>query len=125
MKKNDVYLIIIILLVTAVAVVAMQFRQHKDTNTSPTAVVTVDGEVYGTYPLNEDRTERIELEDGSYNILSIHDGYAEIIEASCPDQICVNHMHIHYKGETIVCLPNRVVVEIINGEESDIDGATH
>ena len=57
--------------------------------------------------------------------LEIKDGEAQISEASCPDQICVNHMHIHYSKEMIVCLPNGLIAEIVNGEERDIDGSTH
>jgi len=45
-------------------------------------------------------------------ILVIKDGKADMISAECPDHICVHHAPISHKGETIVCLPNRVVVEI-------------
>lgn len=95
------------------------------TANSPKVVVTVDGEEYGTYPLDEELTETITLSDGTYNVLEIKDGYASISEASCRDQICVNHFHIHYSGETIVCLPNKLVVEIVGGEDDDVDAATH
>ncbi len=96
----------------------------NNTKDSANVVVTIDGEVYGTYPLSEDRTERIELPDGSYNILIISDGYADVSEASCPDQICVKHNHIRYSKESIVCLPNKVVVTVEGGKENEIDGST-
>ena len=41
-------------------------------------------------------------------------------EADCPDKICVNTGKISKIGETIVCLPHRVVVEI-QGEVSQSD----
>jgi hypothetical protein len=125
MKKNDFILIIVVLAITAVVVVGMKIWQQNNTGSQATVVVTIDGEEYGTFPLNKDVEETIEFPDGSYNKLVISEGYASVSEASCRDQICVNHMHIHYSGETIVCLPNKLVIEIINGEESDIDGATH
>ena len=34
-------------------------------------------------------------------------------EASCPDQICVNHRAINSVGETIVCLPNEIVLKVV------------
>lgn len=90
-----------------------------------TAVVTVDGEVYGRYPLDENITEKIEFPDGSYNILEIRDGEVTMTEASCPDKICVNHRPISKRNQSIVCLPNKVVIEIENGAESDIDSVSN
>lgn len=45
-------------------------------------------------------------------ILVIKDGKAYMLEADCPNQICVHHSAISHKGETIVCLPNRIIIEI-------------
>lgn len=90
-------------------------------------VVTVDGKEYGRYPLQSKNAEKIKIElgGGAYNVLVIQDGKADIVEASCPDKICVNHAAIHLSGESIVCLPNKVVVTIENAEESGIDATTH
>jgi hypothetical protein len=41
--------------------------------------------------------------------------------ASCPDQICVKHKAIYKNGETIICLPNEVFVEVESSEEKDVD----
>ena len=46
-------------------------------------------------------------------ILIISDGKADMESADCPNQICVHHSAISHTGETIVCLPNRVVIEVI------------
>ena len=124
MKKNDVILIAVLLVVALLTAGGMRIWQMNNTKDTANVVVTIDGEVYGTYPLSEDRTERIELPDGSYNILIISDGYADVTEASCPDQICVKHNHIRYSKESIVCLPNKVVVTVEGGEENEIDGST-
>ena len=124
MKKNDVILIAALLVVALLTAGGMRIWQMNNTKDTANVVVTIDGEVYGTYPLSEDRTERIELPDGSYNILVISDGYADVTEASCPDQICVKHNHIRYSKESIVCLPNKVVVTVEGGKENEIDGAT-
>ena len=119
--KNDWILIAVLLVAAVVAYFGIRFYQKANTKEA-VAVVTVE---YGRYPLNEDRTERITLENGSYNVLAIKDGYADMTEASCPDQICVNHNKISRKNETIVCLPDKVVVTIENGEKEDIDLLTH
>ena len=124
MKKNDVILIAVLLVAALLTAGGMRIWQMNNTKDTANVVVTIDGEVYGTYPLSEDRIERIELPDGSYNILVISDGYADVTEASCPDQICVKHNHIRYSKESIVCLPNKVVVTVEGGEENEIDGST-
>ncbi len=87
-------------------------------------VVTVSGERYAVLPLDEDREITIPGENGLDNLLVIRDGYADIAEADCPDKICVHQRKIHYKGETIVCLPNRVVISIEGGEEGEVDAVS-
>ena len=119
-KKNDIVLIAALLLIAVLAYVGMSIYQGQITKDA-VAYVTIDGVEYGSYPLEIDVTERIELPDGSYNLLVIKDGKADVTEASCPDGICVNHRAIDKQGQSIVCLPNKVVVEIQNSEESEID----
>ncbi|MCR4891682.1 MAG: NusG domain II-containing protein [Lachnospiraceae bacterium] len=82
-------------------------------------VVTVDGEVYGTYSLDEDREILIPGARGMNNRLRIQGGRADIIDADCPDKLCVHQKAISRTGETLVCLPNRVVVEVKGEAESE------
>ena len=124
MKKNDIILIAVLLVLASITAGALRIWQMNNTKNGASVVVTIDGQLYGTYPLSEERTERIELPDGSYNILTISEGYADITEASCPDQICVKHNHIRYTKESIVCLPNKVVVTVEDGDENEIDSTT-
>lgn len=77
--------------------------------------ITVDQVDYGTYPLGEDRTIQI----GDTNVCRITDGKVTMIKGECPDQICVHSEPIHKNGQTIICMPNRVVLMI----ESERDGA--
>ena len=73
--------------------------------------VRVDNKEFGSYSLNKDQTIRIG-EDDWENIFEIKNGKASMIKADCPDKICVNHAAISKKGETIVCLPHKVVIEV-------------
>lgn len=81
-------------------------------------VVTVDGEVYGTYSLAKDQT--IEIQDG--NRLRIQNGQAKMEWADCPDQLCVHQKAISRTGESIICLPNQVVVSVQGSKEGKLDG---
>lgn len=123
-RKNDVILIGILLLAALLSYLGIRYYQGISTKDA-VAVVTVGEEEYGRFPLSQDITEKIEQPDGSYNILQIKNGKADIIEASCPDGICEKHNAVNKQNESIVCLPNKVVVEIENGEESDVDSSTN
>lgn len=72
------------------------------------------------YSLSENITDTIETENG-INEIEIKDGEVSMVYADCRDQICVNHVPINKEHESIICLPHKVVVEIENGEENDID----
>ena len=84
-----------------------------------TAVVRVSGRVYGSYALDTDQTLEITGKDGGTNLLVIEDGGARILEASCPDHLCVRQGTVSRQGGSIVCLPNEVVVEI-TGQEKEL-----
>ena len=124
MKKNDVILIAGLLLAALAAFGGISWYLAADTQKAE-AVVEVDGQEKGRYPLDQDTSVEIQLEDGSYNLLEIKDGRTDITEASCPDKICVDHRPVSRRGESLVCLPNKVVVEIENGQEAEVDGMTH
>ena len=123
-KKNDIILIGAILVLALLVYVGMSFFQGMNTHDAE-AVVLIDGEEYGRFPLDTDVVERIELPDGSYNVLEIKEGKADVTEASCPDGICVNHRAVSKQKQSITCLPNKLVVEIRNGETSDVDAITN
>ena len=84
-------------------------------------LVTVDGAIYGTYPLDVDKEIPIQKDGKTTNLLVIKDGKADVTEADCPDKLCVHQKAISKTNETIVCLPNKVVVQVIGTGESELD----
>lgn len=84
-------------------------------------VITVDGQLYGTYDLSEDREISIELDGRTANVVVIEDGAAHMENADCPDKLCVHQGKISRDGQTIVCLPHRLVVEVTGGEKEAYD----
>ncbi len=87
------------------------------------AVITVDGKVYGRYDLAKDR--QVEITDASgqvTNRLRIQNETVWMEWADCPDQICVEHAAVSRGGQTIICLPNRVAVEIKRQGADALDG---
>ena len=84
-------------------------------------MITVDGKEYGTYSLLEEQTITIG-EGETINIIEIKGGKAYMKEASCPDQLCVDQNEISFDKESIICLPNKVVITVISDVQSDVDG---
>lgn len=119
-KREIVLLIMIFLLILAVWLGYRFMRAGADTGGK--VRITVDGEEYGVYNLYEDQEIPIEIDGEVTNTLIIVNGEADMIEADCPDQICVNMDPISAEGETIICLPNKIVAEVIESEEeSEVD----
>ncbi len=118
MKKNDIRLIFGIIIM-AVFFLLIRFVTLKE---GAVAVVYVDGQKIGEYSLDQDREVVVEGYDGGYNTLVIEGGKAYLSDADCPDKLCVGMGEIEYDGETIVCLPHKVVIEIESEKENSISG---
>ncbi|MCI5918367.1 MAG: NusG domain II-containing protein, partial [Roseburia sp.] len=83
--------------------------------------ILIDGASYGIYSLQEEQTIPIKISNKTTNVLEIKDGKADMVEADCPDKLCVHQKAISKDKETIVCLPNKVVVQVISDTESEFD----
>lgn len=121
LKKSDIIMLVIILVV---GIGCYVFLQNKKTDGGKVQVL-VNGEEYAVLDLNEDTTLTIEQENGSTNTVIVEDGYARMVEASCPDQVCVHQSHIHYKNEMIICLPNYLILQVIEGEDASVDSVVN
>lgn len=87
-----------------------------------TVVVRVDGEQVAEFSQDENTTYCIEGVNGGRNDLVIQDGEVWLEDASCPDKLCVHQGSIHYVGQSIICLPNKVTVTIEGqGDENSVD----
>lgn len=91
--------------------------------------ITINGTATKTLPLSENTSYRIITESqgkSHENVLEIKDGHASITRADCPDKLCVYQKKISKKGETLVCLPHKVLVSVISSDKnSDIDSIAH
>lgn len=111
-KKSDLLLIIGISVVSvAILVVFILLPRGGDR-----IDITVDGEHFAVFSLSEDR----EININGHNVLVIEDGSAYMKSADCPDRLCLDQASIDGRGGSIICLPNRVVVEVSDGS-IDID----
>lgn len=122
MTKGDKILIVTIVIIS---VISLGFIKRTGSLYDQKYIsVQVNGNEYKRIIFDKSiigKTIPIETEFG-YNLLEIGDGEVKVIEASCPDKLDILQGTITKPGELIVCLPNRMIVEIIgSSEKSEID----
>ena len=116
MKKNDLILLITILVLSIVLFVGYRLFFYQSGNS---VSIYIDGEFYQKLPLNNDASLNIPGADGGINHLEIKNGAASITDANCPDKLCVHQKKIQNNGESLVCLPHKVIVEVSSHNELD------
>lgn len=103
--------------ILAVALVLFLVMKVTGSEAGNRIQVTVDGAVYGTYSLTENQV--IEVKEGDfYNRIRIEDGKAYMEEANCPDGYCERQGRISGGAQTIVCLPHKLVVEVVETDST-------
>ena len=120
MKKNDVVLGGGILVIALVLFLVMHLTRNEAGNQIQ---ITVDGEVYGTYSLEKDQVIEVK-ENDFYNRIRIQDGAAYMEEANCPDGYCEEQGKISGRTQTIVCLPHKLVVEVLDADGLENDSTS-
>lgn len=101
---KETLIVVSLLLVGVVSFTLVRFFATDGT----AVVVSINGETVGEYSLYFDAEYQI----GERNVLTISGGKAYMSYADCPDHTCKNMGKISAIGEKIICLPNRVMVEI-------------
>lgn len=118
MKKNDILLFVGIFIVSAALFAGYRLFSHQ---TGDFVTITVDGKVLKTLPLNEDTALDISGANGGSNHLEIKNGTASITDADCPDKLCVHQKEIKNQGESLICLPHKVIVQVSSSEKRELD----
>ncbi len=99
---------------------------NTQTSQNITAHIYQHGELIRSINLSdvtESYTFDIEGPDGAYNTIEVRPGEIAVIDASCPDKVCVNMGFIRNSALPITCLPNELVIRIEDGSSDDgIDG---
>lgn len=103
-KKADIILLIFIIVFGLSLLFAMLFIP-KTQGTS--LVVSINNEEYLRVPLKEDKVITL-----PQNTVVIKDGKVYVESSLCPDKVCINKGKISKKGETIICLPAKTVLEV-------------
>lgn len=115
LKKGD---FIIFALVAALAAALLFLPKNEGAGAA--AQIILKGAVVDELSLESDRALEYDI-DGVRFIADIKGGKIAISEISCPDHLCVKTGYIGSAGQSIICLPNRLVIKIISGSEWEVD----
>lgn len=120
-NKFDIGLIAIIIIINVFFILYGGNNAVKANN--KIAYIYSENKLVGEYVLTDDVNDEFKIEsETGFNILHIEDGQIWIHDASCPDRVCISQGKISYDGEIIVCLPNKMLIKIVdNNEDSEID----
>ena len=115
--------VILFLLLAAVGVSTAWLLLRDGDTDAPTARILRDGVLLEEIDLDQvDEPRSLVLEDESgSNTVTVEKGRICILEADCPDQICVNQGWISDSTVPIVCLPHKLMIEIVSGG-GELDG---
>lgn len=134
-KKNadnymPILLFVLILLLLAGSLFSLFFSENKHPDQRFCAEIFSEGKLVASIPLWQVRspyTLEVSCSGGGRNTILISSSQVSVLQASCPDKICVHRGAISGTMLPIVCLPNRLVVQLrAETDETDLpDGFTY
>lgn len=113
--RNTAIRDIVLILAIALVGLCLLFFNGRKTTPGSSVVVEVDGKTVASYPLD---TDGVFVMNGGTNTLEIKDGKARISDADCPNMQCVRQGWISRGGQSIVCLPNKLIVTVTSSDRS-------
>lgn len=122
-KKWDVVIVVILILLSFLPQLifgVIMGRQYDETY----AEITINGSLYKKIPLSaHGGTDEFTINTKyGTNTVRVIDQTIQVIDADCKDHICVQEGTISKSGETIVCLPHKLLIEVksYSGKNQDI-----
>lgn len=113
MKRNDIILIVITILVVTIGFGGLKSYQSRNNSNHRIAVITQNQKVVERIDLDAvTQTRDIKLPGNYHEIILVEKGRIRFKQADCPDKICVNTGWLTKPGDVAVCIPNRAVVKI-------------
>lgn len=125
LKKGDIIVILFVIIAGISWFAVTQMGKSKDARE---IVIEVNSEIYKVIPMeaNMEKQEiHIDLPEGKYIDIVAEESGAYVKDVICPDKICQKTGTINTVGQSIVCLPNRVVVYIEGESENSVDGVSY
>ena len=121
-SRFDVIFIVLIILLSATLILRTIRGYARESSKSTVALIYREGEVVEEVDLEKERT--FTLDEGEIEI-EVKGGKIRIVKADCPRGICINSGWIRHTGQSIVCLPNKVLIETRSADTPFLDVIVH
>lgn len=115
---NDIILIAVCMLIAGFLYLAINILCAKK---GKYVKVQAYGEEIVVLSLENNTTYEYDF-DGNKNIIIIKDGEVFVSEANCNNNECVNQGSISKEGQSIICLPHKLVISIVGDNDEKLDG---
>ncbi len=123
MKRTETKLIVAFLMIAAIISSVFYIGKPNKSQVNRYLSIQKDGVEIKRYPYDEIRPDWEEIirgGEGENTVVMTEEG-VRIAHATCPDKICVHMPAISEPGEMIVCLPNKLLLEIVDDSTQGID----
>ena len=119
-KKADIFVIFLIIISSFLIYIFTNKLQRGNDSSSKKVVITVDGKIFKEVELKENTNLDIDVNTQyGNNEVHIENGEVHMHESNCKDKICMKMGKISLPGDSIICLPNRLMVKIVEDKPSD------
>ncbi len=110
-----------IILLISVVIISAGFVMVKSSGSSGKAVIYTGGVKTGELDMKKDS-----VVDTGKMVIESKNGRISVKKSDCPRQICSHAAAICRPGESIVCVPNKVLIEIESpGEKPGFDALSY
>lgn len=121
-KIGDLFIYLFIVVLIGLSLLGLRTMSIDRSNT--VVQIELDGKVIDSYEISQEgeieaQEIRVDTGQGEYNIVRISSEGVAVIDANCPDKLCVGSPAIKVPGQSIVCIPHKIVVRIIGKSQGD------
>lgn len=123
-RRGDLLIILFLMAASFLPLGVFSYHQANAESADNIAVISVDGNIVKEFVLKDDgKTETYVYQDdhGHENVIVREGAQIRIVSADCDDQLCVRMGAKDGIGETIICLPNRVLIEVRGAQGTTAD----
>lgn len=121
-KIGDLFIYLFIVVLIGLSLLGLRTMSIDRSNT--VVQIELDGKVIDSYEISQEgeieaQEIRVDTGQGEYNVVRISSEGVAVIDANCPDKLCVRSPIIKVPGQSIVCIPHKFVVRIIGEHQGD------